>query len=63
MQSVYTVCKIIKKAFLTMAMKTDDKAGISITRPNSIKIGLKETEKNKALFSSNLYATISLECF
>ena len=32
-----------------MAMKTDDKASISITitRPNSIKIGLKETEKNK----------------
>ena len=49
------MCKIIKKAFLTMAMKTDDKASISITitRPNSIKIGLKETESNRVLIADN----------
>ena len=32
-----------------MAMKTDDKVSISITRVKSTKIGLKETESNKAL--------------
>ena len=31
-----------------MAMKTADKASILITRANSTKIGLKETESNKA---------------
>ena len=46
-----------------MAMKTDDKDSISITRAKSINVGLKETEKNKALFSSNLYGTIELEYF
>ena len=32
----------------TMAMKTADKASISITRVKSSEIGLKETESNKA---------------
>ena len=31
-----------------MVMKTDDKASISITRVKSSKIGLKETESDKA---------------
>ena len=31
-----------------MAMKTDDKASISITKAKSINVGLKETEESKA---------------
>ena len=44
-----------------MAMKTDYKASISNTRAKSIEIDLKETERNKVLFSSNLYGSIELD--
>ena len=46
-----------------MAMKTADKASISITRAISTKEGLRETEEHEVLFDSNMRRYNQLDFF
>jgi hypothetical protein len=41
-------------------MKTADKASIQL-EATITKVGLEETERNKVLFSSNLYGSVELD--
>ena len=45
---------------LTMEIKTNDKASTSNKKVKPIIISLKETERNKVLYSSKLYKSIDL---